>query len=38
MSYLTFGAKVYVFSRETEFFPLKIVKGLEEDIYNKKED
>ena len=29
-------AKVYVFSRKTEYFPLKIVKSFEEDIINKK--
>ena len=29
---------VYVFSRKTESFPLKIVKSLGDDINNKKED
>ena len=36
MSYLTFGAKVYVFSQTSQNFPLKIVKSAEEDINNKK--
>ena len=37
-TYTFSGAKVYVFSRKTEYFPLKIVKSLGEDMNNKKED
>ena len=38
ISYLAFGAKVYVFSQTSQNFLLKIVKSLAEDINNKKED
>ena len=36
MSYLTTDAKVYVFSRDSKYFPLKVVKGLDGVIVNKK--
>lgn len=36
MSYLTFGAKVYAFSRDSKNFMLKVVKGLGVVIKHKK--